>query len=400
MARGQHRLSARKCETAGTGRHQDGGGLILRVTPSGAKSWVLRYTANGKRRDMGLGAYPAIGLAKAREIAARHRELIAQKIDPLDQPSPTRMTFREAATAVHKSKLPTWRNKQHGRQWIASLENHVFPALGDKDVARIATNDILNCLRPLWQKHPVTASRLRHRIEAVLSYAKVADARTGENPARWRDHLAHALPSPTKAHRVKPMAAAEWQDVPKIYRALELQGGIASLALTLMILCTSRPGEVIGAQWADIDLDGAVWTIPPERMKRERPHRVPLTEPALGVLHRVKGLAPDLVFPSGRRRKPLTHAGLIAALRRVTVCRSVGTPHGLRSSFRDWCAEATTTPTEVIERQLSHRVGDDTVEAYFRTDLLAKRRELLKQWAAFVAGNHKCRIDDTAECGK
>lgn len=388
---GLFRLSNRLAESAGPGTYNDGGGLLLVVKKTGRRSWIYRYQIDGKRRDMGLGPYPAITLKRARELAGEARALKAEKKDPLDaKKRVVRLTFKQAAEATIESKRPGWRSEKHADQWASTLAAHVYPKLGNRNVAGITTEDVLAVLRPIWTTTPETASRVRQRIEAVLSYARVAGARDGENPAAWRGRLDHALPKPTKVRAVRHFAAMDWRQIPEFWSLLCEQQGVAALALRFVILTAARSGEVRGMSWAEVE--GDVWSVPGERMKAGRPHRVPLAGPALAVLALAKPLDRNLVFPGQRRHNPLSDMSLTAVLRRMAEAGQIDAPytvHGFRSSFRDWAAEATSHPREIAEHCLAHRVGSDVERAYARSDLLERRRKLLEDWANFVASS-KC----------
>lgn len=396
---GRHRLSSRKVETAAPGIYQDGAGLQLVVKASGRRHWVFRYQRAGKRHDMGLGGFPDVSLARARDLAQEARALLAEGRDPIEArraKSASKLTFREAAERLIEAKKPGWKSEKHGDQWLATLEQHVFPIFGDRDVGSIETPDILAALKPIWERIPETASRVRQRVEAVLDYARVHGARTGENPARWRGHLEHLLPPPTKVKKVEHFAALPYRDMPEFWTLLAAREGMAAAALRFVILTACRSGEVRGAEWSEVDFDERLWIIRPERMKAGKEHRVPLTDEAMTVLETVRGLDHDLVFPSGRKDKPLSDMALTAVLRRMASDQNIifsssfslsnATVHGFRSSFRDWAGETTSHSREVIEHALAHRLKDKAEAAYQRGDLLAKRRILMEDWARFVTG--------------
>lgn len=376
-------LSARKVETAGPGRHTDGRGLMLYVKASGARTWVLRYQIKGRRRDLGLGAWPEVTLAAARGRSIDARRLIADGIDPLDQKKRvTALAFRDAAAALIESKRSGWRNAKHAAQWTSTLETYAFPKLGTLDVKAVETQDVLAALRPIWSQKPETASRVRQRIEAVLDYASAIGARTGENPARWRGHLDHLLPKPSKVRAVRHHPAMAWRDVPAFVSELHERKGLAARALEFTILTAARSGEVRGMRWSEIDLGTGVWTVPSDRMKAGKEHRVPLSAPAMALLGNESG-PDDLVFPGGRRLdRPLSDMALTAVLRRMG--RAGLTVHGFRSSFRDWAGETSSFPREVIEAALAHRLKDKAEAAYARGDLFEKRRRLMEAWANFA----------------
>ena len=368
------------------GRHGDGlvRGLYLVVAPTGARSWALRYQRHGRRRDMGLGPYPAVGIALARERALAARRTLALGDDPLAARARERgLTFKAAAEALIKAKRPGWRNAKHAAQWSTTLAGYAYPTLGERDVRRIETSDVLAVLRPIWACKPETASRVRQRIEAVLDYATAIGARPGDNPARWRGHLDHLLPRPNKMRPVRHHVALDWRDAPAFMAELRQREGVAAKALAFAILTAARSGEVRGATWAEIDDDAALWIVPAGRMKAGREHRVPLT-PAARELLGERGQPDDLLFPSPNDpRRPLSDAALVAVLRRMG--RAELTAHGFRSTFRDWAGEATAHPREVIEAALAHRLKDKAEAAYARGDLLAKRAALMRDWASYLA---------------
>ena len=379
------KLTDRTVRTIGPGRHGDGTvrGLHLVVHPGGSRSWVLRFQLNGRRRDMGLGSYPEISLARSREKAMDARRLIKEGLDPLAERGRAKaLTFRTAAEAVIESKRPGWRNAKHAWQWATTLSMYAYPRLGDLDVNAIDTSGVLQVLRPIWAEKTETASRLRQRIEAVLDYATALGVRRGDNPARWRGHLDHLLPKPSKVKQVEHYAALDWREVPPFMAELASKEGAAAKALAFAILTAARSGEVRGMTWAEIDDADAVWTVPAARMKAAKEHRVPLT-PAARVLLGERDDDRELVFPSpNRSQKPLSDMTLIAVLRRMG--RGDLTAHGFRSTFRDWSGEATGHPREVIEAALAHGLKDKAEAAYARGDLLVKRRKLMEDWAAFL----------------
>ena len=376
-------LSARKVETAKPGRYVDGRGLMLLVKASGSRSWVLRYQIDGRRRDMGLGAWPEVTLAMARERALDARRQIAQHRDPLTEKTKIKMLlFRDAAAALIEAKRSGWRNAKHAAQWVSTLERYACPALGGTDVRTIATESVLAVLSPIWNEKPETASRVRQRIESVLDYAAAIGARAGENPARWRGHLDRLLPQPAKIKPVAHHPALDWRQMPALMVELESRDGLGARALAFAILTAGRSGEVRGATWSEIDIKARVWTVPPARMKAGKAHRVPLSDAAFAQLD--EPLAPnDLVFPSGSgRQRPMSDMTLAAVLKRLD--RHDVTVHGFRSSFRDWAGETTHFSREVIEAALAHRLRDKAEAAYARGDLFEKRRALMTAWASFV----------------
>ncbi|MDF2235759.1 integrase arm-type DNA-binding domain-containing protein [Albimonas sp. CAU 1670] len=377
-------LSARKVETAGPGRHVDGRGLMLLVKPTGARSWVLRYQKDGRRRDLGLGAWPEVTLAMARDRALEARRMLAEGGDPIAAKAKVkRTTFREAASALIEAKRKGWKNAKHGAQWTSTLEAHAYPTMGDIDVRKIETQDVLTALRPIWTRTPETASRVRQRIEAVLDYASAIGARDGDNPARWRGHLDHILPKPTAVRAVEHHPAMDWREAAAFMAELDAREGLSARALSFVIRTAARSGEVRGMRWGEVDLDALVWTIPAARMKAGKEHRVPLTSAALAVLGE-PGAADELIFPGGRAfDKPLSDMALTAVLRRMK--REDVTVHGFRSTFRDWAGETTAFPREVIEAALAHRLKDKAEAAYARGDLFDKRRALMDAWDAHLS---------------
>lgn len=376
-------LTARKVETAPPGRYVDGRGLMLVVKPSGAKSWILRYQLSGRRRDMGLGPYPEVSLARAREKALEARRHLVEGLDPLNVQPSAAMTFQEAADGLIESKRAGWRNAKHAAQWGSTLRTYAYSSLGNLDVREIQTAHVLSVLKPIWTQKPETASRVRQRIEAVLDYAAAQGLRDATNPARWRGHLANLLPKPSSVRRVEHHPALDWRDLPEFMSLLAQRDGVSARALEFVILTAARSGEVRGMRWAEIDLKSKVWTVPPARMKADKEHRVPLTSRAVALLG-ARGEPDALVFPSPTRSdRSLSDMTLSAVLKKMG--RADVTVHGFRSTFRDWAGETTAFPREVIEAALAHRLKDKAEAAYARGDLFEKRRGLMARWADFAA---------------
>ena len=380
----------------------DGGGLYLRVSDTGAKSWVFRFQLDGKRRDMGLGPFPDISLAEARAKATEHRKQRHEGIDPLDAKAAQRQaqrvsdakgrTFRESAVEFIEKNRAGWRNAKHAAQWGSTLETHVYPVIGDLPVAAIDVGLVVQVLDPIWAEKPETASRVRGRIEAVLDAATVRGFRQGPNPAQWKGNLAHILPARSKLRKVEHHAALPIDDMPEFLKALRGREGMAARALEFAILTVARTGEVLGARWGEIDLDSKLWIVPAGRMKAGREHRVPLSDAALAALGTVRPLAlmrdgePDLtapVFPGPRRALPMSNMVMLMLLRRMK--RNDVTAHGFRSTFSDWAAERTGYPREVVEMALAHAVENKVEAAYRRGDLFDKRRNLMEAWADFCS---------------
>lgn len=374
------------------GLHFVGGvrGLALQVAPGGARTWVLRFTIAGKRRDMGLGGFPEVPLAGAREKAREARAKADQGIDPilhrqeaksaLRASAAAAKTFDECVSAYVDAKSAEWRNPKHRQQWSNTLEQYASPVIGKLLVRDVMLAHVLKILEPIWTTKTETASRLRGRIESVLNWATVRGYRSGENPARWRGHLDKLLPKPSKVVKVEHHAALDVNAVPGFMSALREQKGLGARALEFTILTAARSGEVRGATWDEIDLDNAVWTIPAERMKAGREHRVPLSPAAIKLLHalpRIEGAT--LLFPS-TKNTPLSDMTLTGVLRRMGV---EAVPHGFRSTFRDWAAERTNFPRDVVEMALAHTIGDKVEAAYRRGDLFAKRVQLMSAWSKF-----------------
>lgn len=377
-------LSARKVETAPPGRHGDGRGLFLYVKPTGARSWVLRYQVSGRRRDLGLGAYPAVSLAMARDRAADARRLIAEGQDPITKKHQAKpKTFREAALELIESRRPGWKNAKHAAQWTSTLETYVFPKFGAVQVSKIETADVISALTPIWSDKPETANRIRQRIEAVIDYASALGIRSGDNPARWRGHLDHLLPKPKKVRAVKHHPALPHADIADFLADLGKREGVAARALAFTILTVARSGETRGMTWGEVDLKARIWTIPAERMKAGKEHRVPLSDAAIALLcERGEESANEtLVFESAAKPgRPISDMSMTAVLRRME--RDDITVHGFRSTFRDWAGETTGYPREVIEAALAHGIKNKAEAAYARSDLFDKRRKLMEAWTA------------------
>jgi integrase len=395
-------LTAKQAEKLTTpGLFADGNGLYLQVTASGAKTWIFRYQIAGRRRDMGLGGFdPTAGsdgsLAKARERAWAAKELVKQGIDPLverdrreaavavaaAQAAQRAYTFQQCAEAYITAKRPGWKNEKHAAQWTSTLTTYAYPIIGKTPVADVNTEHVLQVLTPIWTAKPETASRVRGRIEAVLDYAKTLGRRTGENPARWKGHLALTLPAKTAVRDVKHHEALPYTAMLEFWPRLQIHDGLGARALELAILTATRTGEVLGARWSEIDLDGAVWTIPAQRMKAGVDHRVPLSAPAIALLRKLATLRRgDTVFPGASTGGQLSNMSMLMVLRRMN--ENV-TPHGFRSTFRTWTAEMTSYPDAVAEAALAHTLDDKVVAAYQRGDLFQKRRDLMNAWAEYV----------------
>jgi integrase len=375
------------------GMHGDGDGLWLRVVTKDRRSWLFRYQRHGRAREMGLGGFPDVSLAEARDKRQAARKMLAAGMDPIDQRAAERQgeaaeqaqatTFAEAAKAYIEGRTG-WRSNKTAQQWCNSLAAYAEPVLGKMPCSAIEMSDVLNVLQPIWKKKPETASRVRRRIEAVLSYAKAHGWRSGENPAAWRGHLALVLPARSKIAPVVHYAALDWREAPAFMAELQAREGMGARALAFAILTAVRSNEVRGMQWAEIDLDRAEWTIPARRMKSQRPHRVPLSASALAILREQAKLkdGSGLVFLGQRRGRPMSDMTLTAVLRRMG--RGDLTAHGFRSTFRDWAAEATGHPNHVVEQALAHAIGSAVEAAYRRGDLFEKRAALMNDWSEYL----------------
>jgi integrase len=395
------------------GRHTDGDGLHLHVRPNGVAAWVLRYRLHDRQRDYGLGSYPAIGLADARTLAREAKQLVMQGIDPAAQrreakaqamiEASAERSFRAIAAEMIKAKASEWRSEKHAAQWTSTLTQHAFPKIGDTPIAKVDTDAVLRVLRPIWSKTPETASRLRGRIEAVLDFARARGWRNGENPARWRGHLAEVLPAPRKVSPVTHRPSLPWQQVPDFITELDRHSGMAALALKFAILTAARTGEVLGMEWSEVDLQTRIWTVPARRMKAGRLHRVPLSDGAIEILAKLLPLAPTgrkqkdaLVFPGQREGRPLSDMSLSMLIRGMSLDglapdelprwrdaenRPI-VPHGFRASFRGW-TRANGWQDHLGELALAHVDKDKVRAAYARDDLLEERREMMVDWSVF-----------------
>ena len=389
-------LTAMEVKKAKPGRHADGGGLQLLVKDTGARSWVFRFMLKGKSRDIGLGpAGPGgISLADARDLATALRLKVKAGIDPLAERQRAEadakaaeqaakvagVTFKEMAETHIAANKASWRNAKHKQQWENTLKTYAYPVIGDLPVADIDTPHVLKVLEPIWREKAETASRLRGRIKTVLDSAKARGYRQGENPARWRGHLAQILPARTKLSRGHHKAMA-YDAIPAFMGALHAREAVAALALEFAILTAARTGEVIGAEWGEVDLAKALWTVPAERMKAGKEHRVPLSPRAVEILEQTKQLGGAYLFPGAQRSK-LSGMAMAMLLRRMKLDITV---HGFRSAFRDWAAECTGYSHEVAEMALAHTIGNAVERAYRRGDLFDKRRRLMTDRATYCA---------------
>lgn len=410
MARGIHRLSAVgiKAKTK-PGHYADGGGLYLQVSKWGTQSWVFKFTLSGKTRGMGLGPIHTYSLAEVRIKVAELRKAVAEGRDPIeerkialaqnDADESHKMTFRQAIERTLSKKEDEFKSDKHRKQWRATLDTYAAPVLGDMWVSDITNADVLRVLEPIWTTKTETASRLRGRIEAVLSQATVAGYRTGDNPARWAGNLKELLPKPSAVAEKRNQPAMAVTDLPTWFVALRRRDGICARALEFLSLTAARSGEVRGATWSEIDLEAKQWVVPKERMKAKREHRVPLTDDVVSLLRampRIEGS--DYVFPAARGGM-LSDMALSSVMRRMqgsaTTSGGAGwldprsgrpaVPHGLRSTFRDWAAEKG-YERDMAEIALAHTVGSEVERAYRRSDVIERRRAMMAAWAATCRG--------------
>jgi integrase len=383
-------------------------GLYLQLTPGGGRSWVLRVTVGEKRKDIGLGSFPTVTLAQARDKAREARGMIERGIDPVAERKAAKaalvaaagrgLTFDKATAHYLAAKLDAFKNAKHRQQWQNTLSQYASPVLGKMLVQDVAVQDVLRVLQPLWTGKTETASRLRGRIESVLSWATVAGHRTGDNPARWAGNLKELLPAPSKVAKEGNQPALTLEDTPRWFAALKGREGMGARALEFLALTAARSQEVRGAEWAEIDLDNALWIIPAARMKMGREHRVPLTADAVALLKALPRMQGNpLVFPAARGGQ-LSDMTVSAVMRRMNesdiaeggpgfldrVSKRPAVPHGLRSTFRDWVAERTNFPGEMAEVALAHKISNAVEAAYRRGDMIEKRRRMMGEWDQFL----------------
>lgn len=374
------------------GYYGDGGGLWLQVSPTKSKSWIFRYTIAGKQREMGLGSLNTVDMAAARVKARACRQMLLDGIDPLASrrearsaralTEAKRITFDQCAAAYIDAHRGSWKNAKHVAQWESTLATYASPLIGALPVAAVETDLIVKVLRPIWRDKTETAVRLRGRIECILDWATVSKFRQGDNPARWRGHLENLLANPNKIAPVKNHPALPWREIGSFMPLLRARDGVAARAVEFAILTACRSGEVRGARWSEVDLDAKVWTIPAERMKAGREHRVPLSTASMALLSAIERQG-EVIFPGRDKETPLSDMSLTAVLRRMG--RGDITVHGFRSTFRDWCAEdaSNSFSREVCEHALAHSLPDKVEAAYRRGDLLDKRVKLMQAWCDY-----------------
>lgn len=399
-------LEVKRLEHPGTGKNVTfavGGvaGLILQITPNGGRSWLLRMKVGDKRREIGLGGYPTVTLAQAREKAREAREKVEKGIDPAVERKAAKqalaaaqrrnLTFSDAVDRYLDAKLDAFSNPKHRAQWKSTLERYAKPELGPMDVDAITVQDVLRAIEPIWRIKTETASRVRGRIEAVLSWATVSGHRSGDNPAAWKGNLKELLPAPSQIKSETHQPAVSGQDIGRWFAELKNREGMGARALEFLTLTAARSGEVRGATWDEIDLTERMWSLPATRMKNKRPHRVPLTNEAVALLEALPRFPDqDLVFPSPRG-KMLSDMTLSATMRRMNeadpeggfldpVSKKPAVPHGLRSTFRDWVSEKTNFPGDMAEVALAHKISNTVEAAYRRGDMVEKRRRMMEAW--------------------
>lgn len=390
MGRALHKLTSKGVEAKREpGYYGDGGNLWLQVSPSTSKSWIFRYTLNGKQREMGMGSLADVSLADARITAGKYRLLVRDKIDPIDArtdenrqlklAAANTMSFRKCFQAYIEAHKKEWKNPKHVDQWTNTLETYCGPIFGDDPAQRVDTPQIMRVLEPIWTTKTETANRLRGRIEKVLDWATVRGYRTGANPARWRGHLKELLASPRKIQTVKHHPALAFDRMGDFMKKLRAQEGGAARALELLILTTLRTNEVIGGKSAEFDFESAAWTVPGTRMKAKKLHRVPLVPRAIELVKEALKQGGTYLFPGAKPKSHLSNMAMLALLDRMGYSHI--TVHGFRSSFRDWASERTNYAPELCEMALAHAIKDKTEAAYRRGELFEKRRRLMLDWA-------------------
>ena len=387
-----HKLNSRFIPTAATGKYEDGGGLRIIVTKTKARKWVLRYTLNGRRREMGLGSYPDVGLSAAREKAAECRQLVASGTDPIEARNAKSIktpTFTSCAAQYIRAHRKGWKNAKHGRQWARTIKTYVLPVIGSKAVDTITTDDILQILKPIWNTKTETAKRIQGRMENILDFAAAHKYRDPLNPARWRGHLDKLLPKPSRVKTVVHHPAMPYTALPGFMAELSTEN-ISALALRLLILTATRTSEVLQAEWSEVDLTAAIWTIPAERTKTKREHRIPLSDAAIAIFNSIDHIEGNpYVFPGSKQTRPLSNMALLKLMRDkgygANGDKGKYVPHGFRSSFRDWSGEVSSFPRDVAEMALAHTIENKVEAAYRRGDLFEKRSVMMQDWSNYLS---------------
>jgi integrase len=376
------------------GLYADGHGLYLQVSPSRTASWIFRYQHAGRRRYMGLGGLTTVTLADARRRALTARKVLAEGLDPLEEgralaaaraaDAAKAITFREAAERYIAAHQSSWRNAKHIAQWGSTLQAYAMPVFGDVSVAAINVDLILKVLEPIWETKNETARRVRGRLEVILDWAKAGGLRTAENPARWKGLLEHRLSKQPRAARIQHHPALDYRRIAAFMARLRKDEGVAARCLEFTILTGARTGESTGARWGEFDLEAALWTVPADRIKAGRAHRVPVADRAVAIVReQARFRRGDYVFSGRKPGTPLSNMAMATVLRRMGL-ENV-TVHGFRSTLRDWAAEQTDYPREVAEMALAHAVGDRVEAAYRRGDLLQKRVAFMRDWGVHCA---------------
>jgi integrase len=384
-------LTVKRIERASKpGRYGDGGNLFLQVSPSGTKSWLFRYTINGKERWMGLGPYPTFSLPEARERARRAKQMLVDGIDPLEQRAAERAmrdlaaaktkTFQYCAEAYYQAHEASWSNAKHRQQFRHTMRDYVYPKIGSLSVAAIDVGQVLRCIEPHWHAKASTMNRTRGRIESVLDWASVRGYRTGDNPARWKGHLSEVLAAPGKIAKTEHHPALGYNELPEFMTKVAQQQGVAARALEFLILTATSSSETVNAVWSEFDLANKVWVVPAQRMKAGKEHRVPLSDRAIEILQALPREG-EFVFIGSRPGAPISDLGMYRVLRRLRPDMSV---HGFRATFRTWADEQTSYPHHVVEQALAHSVGSAVERAYRRGDIFKKRVLLMDAWAQYA----------------
>ncbi|MCC3304203.1 tyrosine-type recombinase/integrase [Sneathiella sp. HT1-7] len=392
---------------SGRGRYADGGNLYFQISEFGTKAWIFRFTRNKKSRSMGLGPYPDISLAKAREMAQECREKVRNGLDPIEERKAARqalyadtaktITFRECADKYIDARSPEWKNIKHLRQWSATLEKYVFPVFGALPVKDVDMGLVLKALEPIWTTKTETASRVRQRIEKILDWAKVRKYREGENPARWHGNLDMVLPSPSKIQKIEHFKALPYEDVAAFVSLLRKKDSYSAMGLELIILTACRTGSLINAKWEDFNFDKKEWIIPAENMKAGKEHRVPLSPAVIAVLEKLLAVRQnEYVLPGANGKGHASNMALLQLIKRMGYGGRV-TPHGFRSTFKDWASERTAYPNEVSEMALAHSVGNKVEAAYRRGDLFDKRKRIMDDWAEYCSKPESENVNNVIE---
>ena len=393
--------SARSVQTVtGIGYHRCGPGLYLQVVKSGTKSWLFRYKSpvTAKQREMGLGPLSLVSLAEAREHALECRKQMLSGLDPIEERGHQKrkklllqasmITFKTAAEQCISNKKSEWKSIKHAQQWTNTLNTYVYPIFGDLAISQLETDHVLRAIEPIWVSKSETASRIRQRIETIWEWARAKQYVQGENPARLRGHLDNILPKTAKIKRVKHHPALPYMQINTFITALRKHLGSSALALEFIILTAGRTNEVIGAKWSEIDFDAKNWTVPAERMKSGRTQRVPLCNRAVDILTSIQSNydSDGFVFPGWKAGTGLSNGAMLSLMKKMTFGHC--TPHGFRSTFRDWAADkAHTFQNETIELALAHTIRNQAEAAYRRGDQLERRRELMNDWNQYIEIN-------------